>query len=79
MVDLLGLCVDYPFSYRINDWVEEEFCRVEFYDDRLKARLYSLAADFHAQPGGCRQPATVSRDRFGRGMESLLAHDDRTG
>jgi len=33
------------------DWTEEEFGRVEFYDDRLKARLYRLAADFHAQPG----------------------------
>jgi len=33
------------------DWTEEEFGRVEFYDDRLKTRLYRLAADFHAQPG----------------------------
>ena len=33
------------------EWMEEEFGRVEFYDDRLKARLYRLASDFHAQPG----------------------------
>ena len=26
------------------DWVEDEFGRVEFYDDRLKARLHRLAA-----------------------------------
>ena len=34
-----------------SDWCEEEFGRVEFYDERLKARLYRLASDFHAQPG----------------------------
>ena len=34
-----------------SDWTEEEFGRVEFYDDRLKARLFRLASDFHAQPG----------------------------
>lgn len=33
------------------DWTEEEFGRVEFYDDRLRARLFRLAAAFHEQPG----------------------------
>ena len=33
------------------DWAEEEFGRVEFYDDRLKARLLRLANTFHALPG----------------------------
>lgn len=33
------------------DWTEEEFGRVRFFDDRLKQRLYQLAADFFAQPG----------------------------
>ena len=34
------------------DWTEEEFGRVQFYDERLKSRLFTLAADFFAQPGG---------------------------
>lgn len=34
-----------------DDWVEEEFGRVELYDNRLKERLYMLARDFCAQPG----------------------------
>jgi hypothetical protein len=33
------------------DWTEEEFGRVQFFDGRLKRRLYTLAADFFAQPG----------------------------
>lgn len=33
------------------DWTEEEFGRVRFFDDRLKKRLYVLAADFFEQPG----------------------------
>jgi hypothetical protein len=33
------------------DWTEEEFGRVQFFDDRLKKRLYVLAGDFFAQPG----------------------------
>ena len=33
------------------DWTEEEFGRVPFYDERLKRRLFTLAADFFAQPG----------------------------
>lgn len=33
------------------DWVEEEFGRVEFYDNRLKERLYAIARNFSAQPG----------------------------
>ncbi len=33
------------------DWVEEEFGRVDFYNGRLRERLYQLARDFYAQPG----------------------------
>ncbi len=33
------------------DWTEEEFGRVQFFDERLKQRLFTLAADFFAQPG----------------------------
>lgn len=33
------------------DWAEEEFGTVQFFDDRLKKRLFTLAADFYAQPG----------------------------
>ncbi len=33
------------------DWTEEEFSRVQFFDERLKHRLLTLAADFFAQPG----------------------------
>ena len=31
------------------DWVEEEFGTVEFYDPRLKRRLFNLARDFYSQ------------------------------
>ncbi|MEK6716459.1 MAG: Druantia anti-phage system protein DruA, partial [candidate division NC10 bacterium] len=33
------------------DWTEEEFGTVPFFDERLKHRLFTLAADFFAQPG----------------------------
>lgn len=33
------------------EWSEEEFGRVPFFDERLKQRLFLLAADFFAQPG----------------------------
>jgi hypothetical protein len=33
------------------DWTEEEFSRAQFFDERLKHRLFTLAADFFAQPG----------------------------
>jgi hypothetical protein len=33
------------------DWTEEEFGRVQFFDERLKSRLFTLAADFFSQPG----------------------------
>lgn len=33
------------------DWTEEEFGRVQLFDERLKHRLFTLAADFCAQPG----------------------------
>jgi len=32
-------------------WIEAEFTRVPFFDERLKHRLFTLAADFLAQPG----------------------------
>jgi len=32
------------------DWSEEEFGRVQFFDERLRQRLFQLAADFFAQP-----------------------------
>lgn len=32
------------------NWTEEEFGRVQFFDQRLKHRLFQLAADFFAQP-----------------------------
>jgi hypothetical protein len=34
-----------------SDWSEEEFGRVQFFDQRLKDRLFTLATDFFAQPG----------------------------
>lgn len=33
------------------DWAEQEFGRVQFFDERLKQRLFILAADFFAKPG----------------------------
>lgn len=33
------------------DWAEEEFGRVDFYDSRLRERLFTLARDFYEQPG----------------------------
>jgi hypothetical protein len=33
------------------DWTEEEFSRVQFFDERLKHRLFTRAADFFAQSG----------------------------
>lgn len=33
------------------EWTEEEFSRAQFFDARLKQRLFTLAADFFAQPG----------------------------
>lgn len=33
------------------DWTEEEFGTVPLFDERLKHRLFTLAADFFAQPG----------------------------
>jgi len=33
------------------DWTEEEFGTVPFFDERLKQRLFTLVADFFAQPG----------------------------
>jgi len=33
------------------DWTEEEFGTVPLFDERLKQRLFTLAADFFAQPG----------------------------
>ena len=38
-------------SDNYDDWVEEEFGSVEFYDDRLRSRLLTMARDFYAKPG----------------------------
>ena len=40
-----------PSGEAPSDWTEEEFGRVQFFDERLKRRLFTLAADFFAQPG----------------------------
>jgi hypothetical protein len=40
-----------PQAEAPNDWTEEEFGRVQFFDERLKSRLFTLAGDFFAQPG----------------------------
>ncbi len=40
-----------PQSETPADWTEEEFGRVQFFDERLKSRLFTLATDFFAQPG----------------------------
>jgi hypothetical protein len=40
-----------PRAEAPTDWTEEEFGRVQFFDERLKSRLFTLAADFFAQPG----------------------------
>jgi len=44
----LGTC---PPPEAPTDWVEEEFGRVELYDNRLRERLHLVARDFYAQPG----------------------------
>jgi hypothetical protein len=40
-----------PASDESADWAEQEFGGVEIYDPRLKARLFTMARDFFAQPG----------------------------
>lgn len=40
-----------PRPQALADWTEEEFSTVQFFDGRLKRRLFTLAADFFAQPG----------------------------
>jgi len=46
----VGLCST-PRPEAPADWTEEEFGTVQFFDERLKQRLFALAADFFAQPG----------------------------
>jgi hypothetical protein len=46
----VGLCST-PRPEAPADWTEEEFGTVQFFDERLKERLFTLAADFFAQPG----------------------------
>ncbi len=46
----LALCST-PRSEAPADWTEEEFGTVQLFDERLKQRLLTLAADFYAQPG----------------------------
>jgi hypothetical protein len=33
------------------NWIEDEFGRVQFFDERLKSRLFTLTSDFFSQPG----------------------------
>jgi hypothetical protein len=40
-----------PRPESAQDWAEEEFGNVEFFDERLRERLLLLARDFYAQPG----------------------------
>ncbi len=40
-----------PRPIGASDWAEEEFGRVDIYDNRLRRRLFTLARDFHAQSG----------------------------
>ena len=42
---------DKPRPIGAADWVEEEFGRVDIYDNRLRRRLFTLARDFDEQPG----------------------------
>jgi len=46
----VGLCST-PRPEAPEDWTEEEFGTVQFFDERLKQRLFTVAADFFAQPG----------------------------
>ncbi len=46
----LALCST-PRSEAPADWTEEELGTVQFFDERLKQRLFTLAGDFFAQPG----------------------------
>ena len=45
----IGLC-QRPRTCDAADWVEEEFNTAEFYDPRLKRRLFSTVHDFYNQP-----------------------------
>ena len=45
------------------DWTEEEFGRAPFFDARLQQRLFTLAADFFAQPGALIPQASQARRR----------------
>ena len=71
------------------NWVEEEFGRVRFYDNRLKTRLYRIAEDFYDKPQAnipeaCRNKAgSIGAYRFFQNkkvsMEVLLeAHTEST-
>ena len=40
-----------PRAEAPEEWTEEELGTVQFFDERLKQRLFTLAADFFAQPG----------------------------
>jgi hypothetical protein len=46
----VALCSS-PRPEEAADWTEEEFGRIRISDQRLKQRLFTLAADFFAQPG----------------------------
>ena len=65
------------------DWTEEEFGTVQFFDDRLKKRHFGLAADFLAQPGELiSQACNGSAAKTKAGVSALLqrpsGHADRS-
>jgi len=56
------------------DWVEEEFGRVDIYDNRLKRRLCALARDFHAQSGALVPQACNGSEAKTKAAYRFLCH-----
>ena len=65
------LCLE-PRVENPASWVEEEFGRVELYDERLKARLFTVATDFYAQPGALVPQACNGSEAKTKGAYRLL-------
>jgi len=57
-----------------SDWAEQEFGRVAFYDERLKARLHRLALDFFAQPGALVPQACNGQEAKVKGAYRFFAN-----
>ena len=66
-----GLCLE-PRLENPQSWVEEEFGRVELYDERLKTRLFTVAGDFFAQPGALVPQACNGSEAKTKGAYRLL-------